>query len=681
MRLSTGLISGLSLAAAAGLSLVAADFAVTAIERGSETGIRRALDEATFDWAEVRADGLKVILEGTAPDEATRFDALSAAGRVVDSARVIDNMQVAATAAIAPPRFSAEILRSESGISMIGLVPHDTDRDDLGDRLGRISGPDNVADFLETASYPVPEGWDDALAYAMIALERLPRAKISVGAGRVHVTAMTDSPEARTRLERDLRRLAPPALDVALDLSAPRPVITPFTLRYVLDEAGGHFDACSAPDGDSAQVILDAATSAGLTGSGRCTIGLGVPSPRWDEAASLSLAALARLGSGSLTMTDADISLVAVEGLDHGLFDQIVGELETALPDVFALHATLPVPEQTGDAGPAEFFATLSPEGLVQLRGRVPSEGFRTLADSFARARFGSDAVYTAARVVDDLPIDWSARVLAGLEALGLLVNGVVTVGPDTIEVRGVSHVEDASAQMSRLFTSKLGETASFDLAVTYREPPPPEDQPLTAEQCELHIAEILSNGKITFEPGSARIDAASLEIVDAIAGVLDNCGAIPLEIQGHTDSQGREVMNLELSQERANAVLTELFARRVRTSSFKATGYGETRPIADNDTEEGREANRRIEFRLVRTDTSPDDETTLDALSGDADAEAGIDADAETGAETGGTEETTEDDSPAPDADGATDGDTDDATGGADAAPEAGEETGNEQD
>ncbi|MAC78572.1 MAG: hypothetical protein CML66_10990 [Rhodobacteraceae bacterium] len=623
MRRSTSLITGLSLLVAAGLSLVAASFAVTAIENGSEIGIRRALDAETYDWAEVQADGLKVILTGTAPDEAARFEALSAAGRVVDSARVIDQMDVKATADIAPPRFSAEILRSESGVSLIGLVPASTDREALSKRLARVAGPDNVAEFLETANYPAPDGWAESLNYAVTALERLPRAKISVSAGQVHVTAMTQSADERTELERDLRRAKPRRVDVALDLSAPRPVITPFTLRYILGPDGGHFDACSAPDDDSAATILNAARAAGLTGPDRCTIGLGVPSPRWDEAAALSLNALARLQGGTLTMTDADIALVATEGLDPHLFDQIVGELETALPDVFALHATLPQPEAATDAGPTEFVATLSPEGLVQLRGRMPSEGFRTLADSFAKARFGTDSVHTAARVVDDLPADWSARVLAGLDALGMLVNGVVDVTPDMITVSGVSQLEDASAQMSRLFTSKLGETSKFELNVTYREPPPPENQPLSAEECEVAIGDILAQGKITFEPGSSRIDRDSRDIIDAIAKVLDNCGPIPLEIQGYTDSQGRETMNQELSQQRANAVLTELSARRVRTASFKAVGYGEERPIADNDTEEGREANRRIEFRLVRTDTSPDDETTLDSLSGDADADA----------------------------------------------------------
>jgi OmpA-OmpF porin, OOP family len=75
------------------------------------------------------------------------------------------------------------------------------------------------------------------------------------------------------------------------------------------------------------------------------------------------------------------------------------------------------------------------------------------------------------------------------------------------------------------------------------------------------------------------------------------------MEIGGHTDSQGSEGMNERLSQERADAVLNAIMARRVLTSNLTAKGYGEAKPIADNGTEAGREANRRIEFRLILPD------------------------------------------------------------------------------
>ncbi len=123
MRLSAVLTITLTFVAAAVVSLVAANFSVKLIEETSEIGVRDALDDQGMTWAEVQANGLQVTLAGIAPTEAVRFRALTTAGSIVDAARVIDDMEVEAQAAIAPPRFSAEVLRNDSGVSIIGLIP------------------------------------------------------------------------------------------------------------------------------------------------------------------------------------------------------------------------------------------------------------------------------------------------------------------------------------------------------------------------------------------------------------------------------------------------------------------------------------------------------------------------------------------------------------------------------
>lgn len=616
---------------AALLSLVAANLSVQLIEDNSEIGVRNALDARDMTWAEVEADGLQVTLAGIAPTEAVRFSALSTAGTIVDAARVIDDMQVAAAAAIAPPRFSAEILRNDAGLSIIGLMPATTDRDEVLEQVRRISGRNPVTDLIEMADYPAPAGWEDALGFALSAMERLPRAKVSVEAGRVSVTAITDSAQEKADLESALHRASPPGLLVVLDVAAPRPVITPFTLRLVKDDASTRFDACSADTDETRDQILAAAAAAGMTDSGKCTVGMGVPSPNWGRAVTQAIDALNTLGSGSVTFSDADITLVAAEGTDQADFDRVVGELENRLPDVFALVAKLP---ETVDPnqGPPEFLATLSPEGLVQLRGRLTDDNLRNVADSYAKAAFGSDNVYTAARLVDDLPSSWPVRVLTGLEALAQLSNGVVTVTPDLLVVAGNTGNPQASTNIASLLASKLGEAATFDIRVTYQEKLDPIAAIPTPAECEAEIGEIVATSKINFEPGSATIDANTLGTMDDIAEILKACGAIPLEIQGHTDSQGREEMNLNLSQARAQSVLNELRARRVLTASFTANGYGETNPIADNDTEDGREANRRIEFKLIRPQESlRDEETTLESIAASSDTVIAPGADAPT--------------------------------------------------
>ncbi|MFA3917231.1 OmpA family protein [Ruegeria hyattellae] len=630
MRISQTFIAALTFALAAGLCVIAAGFAVQAVEDASEISVRRALDLSGHDWAEVQADGLRVVLTGTASDEATRFNALTVVGNEVEASRVIDEMEIIPTANLRAPRFSAEILRNDSGISIIGLVPATMDREGLIDQLRGIPDHGGVTDLLETADYAEPEGWSDAIDYAATALSVLPRSKISVGPDLVSVTAIADSAENKTNIEKTLTRVAPNGLRIRLEISAPRPVITPFTLRFLIDEDGARFDACSADGAGARDQIAAAARRAGVAIEQACVIGLGVPSPKWGAAAELSIDAVTALGRGSVTMSDADITLIAAEGTDQGQFDRVIGELQADLPAVFALHAVLPQPVEDDPSGPVEFTATLSPEGQVQLRGRLADENMRHMVDSYAKAAFGSDVVHTATRIVPDLPAQWPVRVLAGLETLSLLRNGVLTVTPDSVALQGVSYLEDASAQAARLLAEKLGEAQGFDLSITYEEPPEPADKPLDPEVCEGRVAEIQSEAKITFEPGSATIAGDSLDTMNRIADVLDQCGGIRMEIQGYTDSQGREEMNLQLSQARAQSVLNELRARRVLTSSFTAVGYGENDPIADNKSEAGREANRRIKFHLIRPDPIPETQTGLEAVEQQPEPET--EADAESG-------------------------------------------------
>jgi OOP family OmpA-OmpF porin len=86
-------------------------------------------------------------------------------------------------------------------------------------------------------------------------------------------------------------------------------------------------------------------------------------------------------------------------------------------------------------------------------------------------------------------------------------------------------------------------------------------------------------------------------EVLDALASAPDD---IRIEIAGHTDNAGSESENLLLSQRRAQAVLDYLVANGQDPERFEIIGYGESQPIASNDTEDGRARNRRIEFTAL---------------------------------------------------------------------------------
>lgn len=682
MRLSSLLILFVTFASAGLLSLVAASLSADLIEDTSKSSVEHELSKSGMDWAEVHAEGLQIFLAGVAPSEADRFKAISAAGRIVDAARVIDNMEVPATAAIAPPRFSVEILRNDAGISLIGLIPESAARDQLLRQLKDISDSGEVADLLETADYAAPAGWSAASRFAVSALKDLPRSKISVQAGRVDITAMADSPEQRADLEIDLSRRAPNGIEVNLNISAPRPVITPFTLRLVKGGDITRFDACSADTDKARAQILTAARAAGLEGEVDCVIGLGVPSTNWGDAVATAIRGLNELGGGTLTFSDADITLTALMGTDQALFDRVVGELEGTLPEAFALLATLPpTPEAESESAVQEFTATLSPEGLVQLRGRLPNDIARDTTDSYARARFGTETVHMATRLDDSLPPTWPFRVMAGLDALSLLHNGTLLVTPEAVSVTGNTGNTETNARIAQLLADKLSQTDHFAINVTYVEALDPLAGLPTAEECMANIQALQDETKIAFEPGSGTLDASAASIIDKLAEELNACPDLQIEIQGHTDSQGRESMNQALSQTRALAVLTALQERRVLTKGFLALGYGESQPIADNDTAEGREANRRIEFVRIVPEEEQAEDAAEDAASEatDTEAEAATEAASEaTSTEAAATDETAAD-APATEADSTADAGAEaaaDETSTNNAAQEDGEET-----
>jgi OOP family OmpA-OmpF porin len=618
MRLSDYLPISIAVIFGALACLGVATAAVTELEKRSEGGVRSALADAGQSWAEVAVDGLRVTLTGTAPDEASRFDAISAAGTVVDSARVIDEMSVRASSGGTRPDFTVEILRNADGISLIGLVPDTTDREALSNSIRRISNGTSVTDLLESADYRASERWEPALDFALAALSELPQSKVSV---RVAITAFAPSDEVKRRLERDLPRRVPEGVALVLDISAPRPVITPFTVRFTLDADGARFDACASETVEAQTAILNAARGLGAEDPS-CRIGIGRPSRDWGRAVVRGLEAISELGGGTITFSDADVTVVGLPGTAPRLFERTMAELDADLPPLFSLATVLPEPEEDSerdatDAGPAEFTATRSPEGLAHLRGRLPDARTRAAVRAFAEARFGQRDTDLAASISPDTPEGWPIRVLAALDALSLLSHGSATVLEDSVEIRGATGDRETEGEIVRRLTSTLGDEGDYRIEVTYLEELDPVAALPTPEECLDRLNAALATRKITFEPGSANIDADALATIDLLADVLRDCQTVRLEIAGHTDSQGRESMNLNLSQARADSVLNAIMARRVLTTNIVAKGYGETDPVADNGTEEGREENRRIEFRLL--DAAAENARAAEAEAGTA--------------------------------------------------------------
>jgi outer membrane protein OmpA-like peptidoglycan-associated protein len=121
----------------------------------------------------------------------------------------------------------------------------------------------------------------------------------------------------------------------------------------------------------------------------------------------------------------------------------------------------------------------------------------------------------------------------------------------------------------------------------------------VTSEKIEI-------SSKIPFELGKARLlKAAEFVLDDVVDVILSNPQLGKIRVEGHTDTTGEEQANMQLSDQRAAAVVEYLVAHGVPASRLEAKGYGYSRPVAPNDTEEGRAKNRRVEF-VISGESTP---------------------------------------------------------------------------
>jgi len=107
--------------------------------------------------------------------------------------------------------------------------------------------------------------------------------------------------------------------------------------------------------------------------------------------------------------------------------------------------------------------------------------------------------------------------------------------------------------------------------------------------------------GIILFGFDSAALKPAAYPLLDEAVTILKKNPGIMIEIQGHTDNIGPEAYNLKLSERRAQAVKSYLEQKGIASSRLTSKGYGEAEPVAANDTEEGRQENRRVRVKVVK--------------------------------------------------------------------------------
>ena len=116
----------------------------------------------------------------------------------------------------------------------------------------------------------------------------------------------------------------------------------------------------------------------------------------------------------------------------------------------------------------------------------------------------------------------------------------------------------------------------------------------------EGNLLAVTFKGDVTFDTNSTVVKPGLYAEIDRVAAVLTRYPQTLIRVEGHTDSVGSAQYNMDLSYRRANSVRDLLVQRGVNISRIQPVGFGETKPVATNDTEAGRQLNRRVEIKIA---------------------------------------------------------------------------------
>lgn len=234
----------------------------------------------------------------------------------------------------------------------------------------------------------------------------------------------------------------------------------------------------------------------------------------------------------------------------------------------------------------------ISPKpGQVVVTGTVPDESSKAAILAKLRALYGQDMVtdqITIGSVV--LPANWNNSVQKIISPdLKQISRGQLKIDGTNVSVTGEVGNEAQRQQITSNIATGL--TSSYTVNNGLRV--------VASEQGMLDAT--LGNRIIEFETGKASLTSSGKAILDELAVPLIKLKGKKLEVIGHTDNQGLRSSNVALSTARAEAVKAYLASKGVIEDNINTSGLGPDRPVASNDTVEGRARNRRIEFRVAQ--------------------------------------------------------------------------------
>lgn len=229
--------------------------------------------------------------------------------------------------------------------------------------------------------------------------------------------------------------------------------------------------------------------------------------------------------------------------------------------------------------------------GQVVASGTVADEASKTAVLARLREVYGADKVLDQIAIGQvATPANWSSNIQKLITpGLKQVSRGQLKIDGTNVSVRGEVANEATRQRVASDFATSLNPTYTVNNGLRVS----------AADQGVLDRT--LANRIVEFESGQAVLTPAGKAILDEMGTAMLKLKGQKFEVIGHTDNLGLRASNQNLSQARAEVVRNYLAGKGIPSETLVASGQGPDRPIASNDTPEGRARNRRIEFRMAQ--------------------------------------------------------------------------------
>ena len=248
----------------------------------------------------------------------------------------------------------------------------------------------------------------------------------------------------------------------------------------------------------------------------------------------------------------------------------------------------------------------------VILEGYVPSLKVHESLINQAKHLYGAEHVVDELKELKNAPIAWEESIRLGLEKLALVEYGNFEIKNHFFRFEAYVATQKRRDYLLTSLDKNLAINfrAKYKIETIAKVHQDARVKKVVAElvssldktkalNCEENFKKLLAVEKIHFASNKSIIKNESFQLLDKLVKVTNGCSSKIIIIEGHTDSDGSEPYNQRLSEQRARSVKSYFVKHGIKNERLKAKGYGELKPISDNNTELGRTQNRRIEFHV----------------------------------------------------------------------------------